>query len=88
LVHTGRAGISSCCDGRATGARRELVPDHGSTDQPLVDVVNVLCKRSLTLARALVDGASVGKIEADLRRLVVLVLEDKSDEDLDLIERY
>lgn len=48
--------------------------------------MNVLCKRSTALARALIDGPSVQRVEGDLRKLIVRVPEDMGDEYLALID--
>lgn len=50
--------------------------------------MNVLCKRSTALARALVDGPSAQKVEGDLRRLAVRVPDEMEDEYLGLIESW
>jgi hypothetical protein len=90
--------VDATTDCRFGEIKRELL-SAASKEQLLVEAstfatfnkektMDVLCKRSPALARALVDGPSVGKVEADLRRLVALVPDENSDEYLEVIESW
>ncbi|KAJ1634094.1 hypothetical protein T492DRAFT_976429 [Pavlovales sp. CCMP2436] len=50
--------------------------------------MNVLCKRSPSVVRALVDSPSAQRVEGDLRKLVTLVPDESSDDYLELIESW
>jgi hypothetical protein len=50
--------------------------------------MDVMCKRSTTLVRALVDGPETQRVEGDLRRLVPLVSDESADEFLELIDSW